>query len=379
MTAPPRPGPPLRVSLPAPAPAVREFLATEAGSALLLVVASAIALIWANSPWSDSYHTLWETHAAVGLGDWSLDMSLHHWVNDGAMAVFFAAVGLEISREATTGELRDRRTVAVPALGALGGLILPALVYLLFNPSGPTANGWGIAMSTDTAFVLGVLALFGPRCPDRIRLFMLTLAIVDDIGAITVVAVFYTDHVDVVALALAALCVLVLLGMRWMGVWQLTPYVVVALLLWLAIYSSGVHGTLAGVLVGLLLPARPPSREQLDTVPLFVRALQEDSSAGRAALAVAAARAAVPPNERLQHVLHPASAFVVVPVFGLANAGVDLSGDTLREAASSPVTLGVAVALIAGNAVGITTAATAAVGGGRGGGGAGRRAAAPGG
>ncbi|MBL7490606.1 Na+/H+ antiporter NhaA [Frankia sp. AgB1.9] len=366
MTAPPRPGPALRVSIPAPAPAVREFLATEAGSAVLLLGATVAALVWANSPWSSSYDDLWNTHAALRVGGASLDLSLHHWVNDGAMAIFFMVVGLEISREATTGELRDRRAVAVPALGALGGLATPALIYWLINRSGSGASGWGIAMSTDTAFVLGMLALFGPRCPDRLRLFMLTLAIVDDIGAITVVAVFYTKHVDVVALVLAGVAVVAIVVLRWMGVWQLTPYLLAALLLWLAVHASGVHATLAGVLIGLLVPATPPRREQIENVPVFVRALQEDSTASRSALAVSAARAAVTPNERLQHLLHPVSAFVVVPLFGLANAGVSLDAHTLRTAATSPVTHGVTAALVLGNAVGITVAATCAVRGGLG-------------
>jgi len=361
VTAPPRPGPALRVSIPAPAPAVREFLATEAGSAVLLLATTVIALLWANSPWSASYNHLLDAHASLRAGGASLDLTVHHWINDGAMAIFFTVVGLEISLQATTGELRDRRAVAVPALGAIGGLATPALIYWLFNRSGAGASGWGIAMSTDTAFVLGLLALFGPRCPDRLRLFMLTLAIVDDIGAITVVAVFYTKHVDAVALVLAALAVVSIVLLRWMGVWQLTPYLVAALLLWLAVHASGVHATLAGVLIGLLVPAAPPRQEQIDNVPVFVRALQEDSTASRSALAVSAARAAVAPNERLQHLLHPVSAFVVVPLFGLANAGVALDAHTLREAATSPVTHGVAAALVVGNAVGITLAATCAV------------------
>ena len=361
MTAPPRPGPALRVTIPGPAPAVREFLATEAGSAVLLLATTILALVWANSPWSSSYEHFWETSTTLAVGGASLRLTVHDWVNDGAMAIFFLVVGLEISREATTGELRDRRSVAVPALGAVGGLATPALVYWLFNRSGDGGAGWGISMSTDTAFVLGILALFGPRCPDRLRLFMLTLAVVDDIGAITVVAVFYSDHVNVMALILAAATVIAVLVLRWMGVWQLTPYLLVAALMWLAVHASGVHATLAGVLIGLLVPALPPRREQIENVPVFVRALQEDSTASRSALAVSAARAAVAPNERLQHLLHPVSAFLVVPLFGLANAGVSLNGEALRAAASSPVTHGVVLALLVGNTIGITLTATCAV------------------
>ncbi|ABW14314.1 Na+/H+ antiporter NhaA [Parafrankia sp. EAN1pec] len=361
MTVPTRPGPELRVRLPQVAPSVREFLATEAGGAVLLVIAAAAALIWANSPVADSYHDLWETTATLGVGDAALSMTLHHWVNDGAMAIFFAVVGLEINREFTTGELRDRRTVAVPALAAVGGLTLPALIYFLFNSSGPAAAGWGIPMSTDTAFVVGILALFGPRCPDRLRLFLLTLAIVDDIGAISVVAIFYTDQVDAVWLGAAAAVLVVIGVMRWMGVWRLPPYVVAALVLWVAIYSSGVHGTLAGVIIGLVLPSAPPRREQIDEVPIYVRALREDSTASRAALAVSAAKSTVSTSERLQYTLHPLSAYLIVPIFGLANAGVHLDSHTLADASTSPVTIGVAVALLVGNGIGITATSLVAM------------------
>ena len=204
------------------------------------------------------------------------------------MALFFLVVGLEITREVSVGELRDRRNVAAPALGALGGLMVPAAIYLAVNHSGPASAGWGIVMSTDTAFVLGILALFGPRCPDRLRLFLLTLAIVDDIGAITVMALFYTDDVTVAALAVAAVLVAVLVGLRWAGVWRLTPYVLVGIALWLAVQASGVHPTLAGVLVGLLLPAQPPEPDDRGAHPR-VRA-GPPGGAGRRAGAAGGAR-----------------------------------------------------------------------------------------
>jgi Na+/H+ antiporter NhaA len=343
------------------APSLREFLATEAGGAVLLLLATLVALVWANSPWSDSYGRFWETTAQVRIGHAGFDMTLHHWVNDGAMAVFFTVVGLEISREFTAGELRDRRMVAVPALGAIGGLALPAVIYFLINPSGSASNGWGIPMSTDTAFVVGILALFGPRCPDRLRLFLLTLAIVDDIGAISVVGIFYTKHVSLSGLTVAGAIVLAILALRWLGVWRLFPYILMALALWGAIHVSGVHATLAGVITGLLIPAVPPRPDQVEEVPVYVRALAEESNATRVGLAVAAAQATVSANERLQRILHPFSAFLVVPLFGLANAGVHLDGATLGAAVKSPVTLGVAVALIGGNACGITLASMAAI------------------
>jgi Na+/H+ antiporter NhaA len=216
-------------------------------------------------------------------------------------------------------------------------------------------------MSTDTAFLLGVLALFGPRCPDRLRLFLLTLAVVDDIGAIIVLAVAYTGSVKLMALLVAAGLVVVLFGLRWNGVWRLTPYVFVAIFLWFAVYASGVHPTLAGVVVGLLIPARPSRPEHVQRVRVYGRALIEKQTAQRYRLAVLAASASVSANERLQRALHPWSAYVVIPVFGLANAGVHLSSEVLRQAVSSRITVGVVVALVIGNMVGIFAAATLAL------------------
>ena len=354
MVQPPRPGPPLRVTMPTLSPSSRLYMGTEAGGSALLLAAALLALAWANSPWSGSYDAFWSMPASLGIGDLSLSLALHDWVNDGAMALFFLVVGLEITREVSTGELRNRRSVAAPALGALGGLAAPALLYLAVNPSGPASSGWGIVMSTDTAFVLGVLALFGPRCPDRLRLFLLTLAIVDDIGAIGVMALFYTDEIVLPAVALAAVLVAVLLVMRWMGVWRLSPYVLVGIALWLTVHESGVHATLAGVLLGLLLPSRPPARREVDRTAEYGRALRESPDAERARLANLAVAATVPANARLQEALHRWTAYVVVPVFGLANAGVSLAPETLRTAATSPVTVGVVLGLVVGNAVGIT-------------------------
>jgi Na+:H+ antiporter, NhaA family len=361
MTQPPRPGPAPRVSLPTLSPGSRLYMGTEAGGSALLLAATLLALAWANSPWSASYDAFWSTTATIGAGDLALTMDLRHWVNDAAMALFFLVVGLEITREVSTGELRDRRTVAAPALGALGGLAVPALVYLLFNPSGPESAGWGVVMSTDTAFVLGVLALFGPRCPDRLRLFLLTLAIVDDIGAISVMALFYTDDMQTSPLLVSALLIAVLVGLRWAGVWRLTPYVLTGVALWLAVHASGVHATLAGVALGLLIPSKPPEQAVIDRLKVYGRALREQPDAERARLASLAVAATVPPNARLQYALHRWTAYGVVPVFGLANAGVPLDGETLRAAAASPVTIGVAVALLVGNAVGITAGAAVAL------------------
>jgi Na+/H+ antiporter NhaA len=264
VTQPPRPGPAQRVSIAGLSPSSKLYVGTEAGGSALLLAATVLALAWANSPWAAGYESFWSTEATIGVGNATLSLELRDWVNDAAMALFFLVVGVEIKREVATGELRDRRNIAAPALGALGGLIVPALIYWLINRSGPGSGGWGIVMSTDTAFVLGILALFGPRCPDRLRLFLLTLAIADDIGAITVMALFYSRDLSVPALVLSAALVAVLAGLRWLGVWRLTPYVLTGILLWLAVHASGVHATLAGVIVGLLLPSRPPDPEVVE-------------------------------------------------------------------------------------------------------------------
>ena len=361
VTQPPRPGPAQRMSVPTLSPSSKLYFGTEAGGSALLLVATVVALAWANSPWSASYESFWTTQASISIGGAELSLDLRHWVNDAAMALFFLVVGLEITREVSVGELRDRRNVAAPALGALGGLMVPAVIYLAVNHSGPASAGWGIVMSTDTAFVLGILALFGPRCPDRLRLFLLTLAIVDDIGAISVMAIFYTDDLHVGALVVAAVLVAVLAALRWAGVWRLSPYVLVGIALWLAVQSSGVHPTLAGVLVGLLLPARPPHPDVVERTREYGQALREAPDAERARLAALSVHATVPPGARLLHTLHRWTAYAVVPVFGLANAGVPLDGETLRTAATSPVTLGVAVALVAGNAIGITAGTAVAL------------------
>ncbi|WP_240644122.1 Na+/H+ antiporter NhaA [Antribacter gilvus] len=356
-----RPGPPLRVSLRPVAPSVRRFLATESGGAMLLLAAALVALVWANTAWSGAYDALWHTEAGLQVGTWGFSMDLHQWVNDAAMAVFFLVIGLEINREVTTGELRNMRSVAVPALGALGGLVVPAVVYLAFNWGTPAAHGWGIVMSTDTAFLVGVLALFGPRCPDQLRLFLLTLAVVDDIGAITVMALFYSEDVSVPGLVAAGLIVAAIVALRWLGVWQVGPYVAAGVALWVAVHASGVHATLAGVLLGLLVPARPAQPDDVRAVKLYAWRLALETTAERSHLTELAAQAAVPTGDRLQRVLHPWSAYLVVPLFGLANAGVHLDGETLRAALTSPVTIGAAVALVAGNALGIFGAAATAL------------------
>jgi Na+:H+ antiporter, NhaA family len=352
---PPRPGPRNRLSsaLPLVPQPVTRFLVTEAGSGFLLLAAAIAALVWANIP-DGHYEWVWETKATIAVGGYGITLDLQHWINDAAMAIFFLTVGLEINREVTVGELRRRRYVMAPIFGAAGGVIVPALIFYGFNAGTPAEHGWGIPISTDTAFLLGILALFGPRCPDQLRLFFLTLAIVDDIVAILVLAIFYTPELSMVPLIVAIVLTAVLFGLRWAGVWQLRWYALVGVALWFAVYESGLHGTLAGVILGLLVPATPTDPRLLEFLRFYGRGLIERADAQRARLTVQAARATVPANDRMQDVLHPFSAYVIVPVFALANAGVVLSGDTLSRAVRSPVTIGILVALVVGKTVGIS-------------------------
>ena len=338
---------------------VRRFLATEAAGGVVLLVAAVAGLVWANSPWRASYETVWSTELTIGLGRWALTEDLHGWVNDALMAVFVFVVGLEIKREVVTGELRDRRAAAVPVVGALGGMVVPAILYLAFTAGGPGAGGWGIPMATDIAFALGVVAVLGDRVPPSLKLFLLTLAIVDDIGAITVIAVFYTSGLDVGALAIAAGLLLALLALRGARVAWLPLYVVLAALVWLATYASGVHATIAGVALGLCVPVRPlaPATVAKD----WAADLGDEPTTAELAAMSRLARAAASAGERLEHRLHPWTSFAIVPLFALANAGVELSASALDAPGASAVTAGVVVGLLAGKALGITGAVWLAV------------------
>jgi NhaA family Na+:H+ antiporter len=305
--------------------ALRAFLAMEASGGIVLVVAAAAAVLLANSPLSGVYDALVHAELRLGVGVLSITEDLQHWINDALMAVFFFVVGLEIKRELVTGELRDRRAAALPAVAALGGVLLPALVFLALVGGGPEARGWGIPMATDIAFAVGVLALLGERVPGGAKLLLLSIAIVDDIIAIAVIAVFYTATVSLLWLAAAVAGLAAVLVLRRFGVTDVWPYVVVGMLVWLATFESGVHATIAGVALGLLTPT--------------------GDVGGRNVL------------EQLEHRLHPVSAFVIVPLFAFANAGVDLRGGALDQALDGSLALAVAVALVAGKAAGIGGAA----------------------
>jgi Na+/H+ antiporter NhaA len=340
---------------------VRSFLAAEAGSAGLLLAATVLAVLWANSPWSDDYFSLWHTELSVRIGDAQLAKDLGHWVDDGLMVLFFFVVGLEVRRELSMGELADRRNLVVPGLAALGGLVVPALIYLAINPSGEAVGGWGVVIGTDTAFLLGALALVGPACPTQLRVFLLTLSIADDVVAVSVIGIVYSDSVDGVALAVAAACLVLFWLMNRLGVWRTSAFAVVGAVLWVAAVESGVHPTIAGMLAGLLISARPPSRAEVEEASSMFRAFRQSPLPSVGWSARQSLVRAVSLNERLQTALHPWTSYVIVPVFALANAGVDLRGGVLGDAVGSPVTWGVVVALVVGKLVGIGTTSLGSV------------------
>lgn len=301
---------------------IQEFVHLEAAGGILLLLAAVAAVAWANAPFSESYGDLWG-HVLGGFG---LELSLRHWINDGLMTVFFFVVGLEIKREVTTGELSNPRAAALPAVAALGGMAMPALIYVAVNASNSDAlSGWAVPVATDIAFATGVLSLLGSRVPASLKAFLLALAIVDDIGAILVIALFYAGGIDVLWLGVAAGTIGLVLALNLSGVRHVRVYVALGTVAWLATYESGIHATIAGVVLGLLTPEKPHAGKQETVAPL----------------------------DRLEHALHPWSSFLIVPLFALANAGVSVSGPAIADAAHSSVTIGILLGLLVGKPVGI--------------------------
>lgn len=342
----------------------QEFAERGVLSGLLLMACTALALVWANSPWSESYFHLWETPISVGLAGSPVSGSLHHWINDGLMAVFFLLVGLEIKRELLVGELASARHAALPIAAAIGGMIVPAGLYAMVNAGGVGAHGWGIPMATDIAFALGVLTLLGPRVPVGLKVFLTALAIVDDMGAVLVIAVFYTGAINWDALFVAIAATAVLFALNRAAVKGLGPYLLIGAVLWGALLSSGIHATIAGVILALMVP----SRTTIDAAQFSTRArrLLDDfdrsetgdllvlTSKGQQEAIYAldvTSSAAVAPLLRLEHALNGAVAFFIMPLFALANAGVPLSG--AGDLLGSPVTLGVALGLMIGKPLGV--------------------------
>lgn len=327
----------------------------------MLLGATIVALVWANSPWAASYSALWHTDLAFTIGNYQLSADLGHWINDGLMTVFFFVVGMEIKQEIVVGELSNRRNATLPVVAAAGGMVVPALIYVALNWGGPGIEGWGIPMATDIAFAVGILALLGDRVPTSLKVLLLSLAIVDDIGAIAVIALVYTDQINRLWLLGAVLGIILVVVLRRARVWYLPVYVVLGTAIWWATFESGIHATIAGVILGLLTPARPllpaPPAEQIaqrlstDTT-VTLRTLRQLRFELRESVSV---------SERLSGALHPWSSYLILPLFALANAGIVITGPALRDAVGSAITIGVVLGLLVGKVVGVFGASWLAV------------------
>ncbi|MEK7413264.1 MAG: Na+/H+ antiporter NhaA [Planctomycetota bacterium] len=346
-----------------------QFIHRETTSGMLLMGTAILALILANSFMADAYHHLLHIPVAVGIGSWSVSMSLHHWVNDGLMALFFFVVGMELKREMLVGELADIRQAALPIIAAIGGMAVPALIYLVLNHEGDAMLGWGIPMATDIAFAVGALVLLARRVPKALITFLVALAIADDLGAVLVIAVFYTQQLSLGWLAISALLVLALAGLNFAGVRKVLPYFCIAVLLWYALLQSGVHSTLAGVLGAFTVPARPRYDPRQFSTRMKVLLGQYDESLQKDANILTNERLysvvqtmgnglqdVQTPMQRLEHGWHLPVAFIVIPIFALFNAGIPLQLGTLDTTLSHPVFLGVLFGLLLGKFIGITGA-----------------------
>jgi len=336
---------------------LRRFLRVQSAGGLVLLACAAVALAVANSPWAAAYRDFWHTPVVIRVGSFVIDQTLEFWVNDGLMTIFFFVVGLEIKRELVDGELNEFRKAALPVMGALGGMIAPALVYLSIHPSGPTQRGWGVPMATDIAFVVGVMALFGRRVPVGLKIFLLALAIVDDIGAVLVIAVAYTDHLVLVWVYSGLAGLVLMLIMRGLGVRPVWLYVVVGAVVWYCCLRADVHPTVAGVILGLMTPTNPlvkygPLRAVVEE-SLYRLGADEtpDSERQQALLEEMAwtANEAVSPLERLERRLHPLVSFLIMPIFALANAGVPIDLSRVTDS----VAWAVAAGLVIGKPLGI--------------------------
>lgn len=351
----------------------QEFFQQEASSGILLIIATLIALAWANSLWAESYHSFWHTPVTVSFGGFGISKDLLHWINDGLMAVFFFVVGLEIKREVLVGELSSPRKALLPIIAAIGGMAFPAGFYLLFNAGKPAQAGWGIPMATDIAFALGVLSLLGKRVPLSLKIFLTAVAIVDDLGAVLVIALFYTSEIVWVSLLIGAVFLVLLIIINRLGVRSPLVYTLLGLALWVAFLKSGVHATIAGVLLAMTIPVRTRinTEEFITNASFFLEDFRKNGKPGESVLTnksqhaalqaiEVAAEHAQAPLQRLEHILHPFVSYFIMPVFALANAGVTLKGNILSVFAQ-PVALGILAGLILGKQVGVFFASYLAI------------------
>jgi Na+/H+ antiporter NhaA len=332
---------------------VRSFLSTEEGGAIVMLGAAIAALVWANVPGWHSYESVWTTKLAIRIGSTGIGTDLRHWVNEGLMTLFFLVVGLEAKRQLDLGELRERRRLAIPVVAAFGGVMVPVLIYLAFNAGRGGAHGWGAAMSTDTAFALGTVALVTPRTATRIRVFLLTLAVVDDLAALLVIATVYAGHVSFVALGVAIVLFAGLIALRYAPFGRRAISIGLAVAIWVAMFKSGIDPVISGLAIGLATSAYPPAREDLERATALTRSFREQPTPELARSAQQSLQSAISANERLQYDLHPWTSYVIVPLFALANAGIHLTGTLLSDAISSPITLGIVIGYVVGKPIGI--------------------------
>ncbi|AKK25825.1 Na+/H+ antiporter NhaA [Mycobacterium sp. EPa45] len=329
----------------------------ENAAAALLLTFTLVAILWANSPWAHTYSEFWETHVGLSFGNMHGELTVKELVNDALMAFFFFIVGLEVKAQFTIGELTERSRALVPVVAAVAGLTLPALIFVLFNPTGEDASAWGVVISTDTAFLVGALAIIAPKYPARLRTFLLTLAVVDDVGALAAIALFYSERIRVVPLVVAVVIVAALIGVRYLpAAIRGAAYSLLAVALWLALFAGGVHPTLAGVVVALVIPVFTPERQRVEAAVDVIRAFRQSPNSEYARAATRSLRDSISINERLVTGFGPYVSFGVLPLFALANAGVRLDADTVLAAIHSPLTWGVVAGLVLGKLVGITGA-----------------------
>ncbi|GGX63190.1 Na(+)/H(+) antiporter NhaA 2 [Streptomyces fructofermentans] len=337
----------------------QSFVRTETGSAALLLAAVAAALIWANVA-PHAYEAVWRTHLYIGLGSHELSLDLHEWINAGLMSLFFFLVGLEARREFDMGELRDRRWVVLSGIAGLASMVVPALIYVAFNAGHPSVHGWGVAMSTDTAFALGILVLFGSRLPASLRAFMLSISVVDDLVALLVIALFYSDDIHVPALLVALAALGMIVGLRLLGVRRALYCAVLSVVVWVALHEAGVDPVVTGLAVGALVIAYPASRGDLERASGLFRLFREQPTAELQREAAQGLAAAISPNDRLEQLFLPWVSLVIVPLFALANAGIPLSAEKLGDAFTSPITLGILCGFVVGKVIGVVGSMAAA-------------------
>jgi Na+/H+ antiporter NhaA len=336
---------------------LRDFLRTETGSAAILLIGAVAAMVWINAD-AASYNTVWHLTLSVSIGGADISQDLRHWVNNGLMTLFFFVVGLEARREFDLGDLRDRRRLVLPFVAGIGGMIVPIAIFLAINAGGGLPRGaWGTAMSTDTAFALGMLALVGARYPNSLRAFILTVAVVDDLVALLVIAVAFTSEVHAVALAVGITMFVLILVLRYRGVHNGGPYLLLGIVAWAAFLESGIDPIVVGLAMGLLTIAYPAAREDLERATDLFRVFREQPTSELQQSARAGLRSAISPNERWQQMFHPFTSYVVVPLFALANAGIVISGSFLAHAYGSAITIGIIVAYAVGKPIGVTGAA----------------------